>query len=224
MLAVWVKICGITRPADARAAFEVGADAIGLNFVGGPRKITVAAARAILDMVPKDRVAVALVTLGPDGVERSIDELLDAHAVRHVQTYGNVSPRNVSRLADRGRRPLVVCRPRGGVLRRSLDGAVDRLAVDDLFAVVLDAYAPDQEGGTGKTLDWDALAAARERGELDGLPPIVLAGGLTPDNVGRAVELVRPWGVDVCSGVESGPRRKDHQSLLDFVRAAKSVG
>ncbi len=220
---VWVKICGVTRPDDARAAFEVGADAIGLNFIGGPRRITVAAAEAILENVPADRVAVGLVALGPSGVEPAVDELLETFGVLHVQVYGDISPANVGRLLERGRQPLVVCRGKTGALRSSLEGAVAGLAIEDLFALVLDAVAPGKQGGTGKTLDWDALAEARRRGEFSGLPPIVLAGGLTAENVARAVEIVRPWGVDVASGVESSPGRKDHRALAEFVRAAKNV-
>ena len=220
---VWVKVCGITRPEDARAAFEAGADAIGLNFVGGPREITLEAASAILEATPEDRVAVILVTLGPDGVKPSIDELLRAYGVRHVQMYGDVSPENVSRLVDRGYRLLLVCRLGADDLRSTLERAAGELASDDLFALVLDAHAPGKQGGTGKTLDWEAIAAAEARRELDGLPPIVLAGGLTLDNVGRAIRTVRPWGVDVSSGVESIPGKKDHQAVADFIRAARNT-
>jgi len=222
-LAVWVKICGITRAEDARAAFEAGADAIGLNFVGGPRKVTVATARTILEGVPRERGVVALVTLDPDGLEASVHQLLAEHAVRHLQMYGDVSPKNVGHLVDRGYQPVPVCRVREGELVGSLKASVAGLDADDLFAIVLDAHALDQRGGTGKTIDWEALARARDRGELRGYPPVILAGGLTPQNVDRAIQIVRPWGVDVSSGVESSPGRKDHQALLDFVRAAKGV-
>ena len=222
-MAVWVKICGVTGVEDARAALEAGADAIGLNFVGGPRKVTDAVAQTILEVVPPGRVVVALVTLGPDGLQPPRADLFDAYGVRHLQVYGTASSENINRLLRRDYRPLMVCRPGRGGVRASLDAALSGLVPGDLFAVVLDAHAPGQQGGTGKTLDWQALAQARERGEWCGVPPVILAGGLTPQNVGKAIEIVRPWGVDVSSGVESGPGRKDREALFAFVRAAKGA-
>ncbi|MFH0981342.1 MAG: phosphoribosylanthranilate isomerase [Planctomycetota bacterium] len=251
-MTVWVKICGITRPEDAEAAFEAGVDAIGLNFVGGPRRITVGAAREILAEVPQGRLVVALAALGPEGVEPPLEELFEAYAIRHVQVYGNVSSENIRRLAVQGRRSLVVCRlaghglqahglearataeshllprdgekagPEGGDVRRAIEGALAGLATDDLFAVLLDARVPGKQGGTGIILDWHAIAQARGRGELEGLPPLILAGGLDPDNISRAVALVRPWGVDVSSGVETRPGRKNRTAVADFVAAVKS--
>ena len=233
---MWVKICGITCADDALAAFEAGADAIGLNFVGGPRRIAVASAQTILDAVPQDGRVVALVSIGPAGVEPSINELLDEYGISHLQVYGEVSTRDIRELVDRGHRLLVVRRPTRSRLRGLLDDIGGGPVGEQLFAVVLDSpplvgravgHSGDSlggQGGTGRTLDWPAIAQARRRGDLDGWPPIVLAGGLTSDNVGRAIEIVRPWGVDVSSGVESGPGRKDRGAMADFVRSAKNAG
>ena len=220
---MWVKICGMTCPEDAQLAFDAGADAIGLNFVGGPRQIDLAAAPAILAAVPSCRTAFALVRLGPDGVDPGVDALLTRHAIRCVQAYGDASPSNLRRLIAQGRRPLVVCRPDVDNLRASIDAALGGLTSADVFALLLDAFAPGQLGGTGRTLDWDALAQARARGELEGLPPIVLAGGLNSANVRHAITRVAPWGLDVVSGVEARPGHKDPQAVADFVRAAKAM-
>ncbi len=220
---MWVKICGITCAEDARLAFEAGADAIGLNFVGGRRRITVDDAAAVLEVVPKERMAVGLVTLGPEGLDTALKALLTACHVQHVQLYGDVSPPQIARLVQQGRRPLLVCRLGKGDPEQALNSALAGRMPNDLFAVLLDTHMPGQPGGTGKTLDWAALADARVRGVLEGLPPIILAGGLKPGNVARALELVRPWGVDVSSGVEHRPGRKDPRAVREFIRAAKGA-
>ena len=92
-----------------------------------------------------------------------------------------------------------------------------------LRAVVLDAYDSKLAGGTGKTLPWQWIARARENGKLKKLPPIILAGGLTPDNVAQAVSIAKPAGVDVASGVESRPGKKDYIKMRDFIAAAKGI-
>lgn len=241
---MWVKICGITRPEDAAAAFEAGADAIGLNFVAGPRKVTVAAAERILDAVPPDRPVVGLVALGRDGVDPSINGWLEPAGVRRLQVYGEVSALSVGRLIARGFEVLVVHRPETDGRPVWLEGPGGEPRADRLFAVVLDAVPPapgagksamncgterpdetlKTSGGTGRALDWPAVAEARNRRAFDGWPPIVLAGGLTSRNVSRAIAIVRPWGVDVSSGVEISPGRKDHCAMADFIGAAKALG
>ncbi|MCK4660787.1 MAG: phosphoribosylanthranilate isomerase [Phycisphaerae bacterium] len=218
---VWVKICGITNQQDARFAFEVGADAIGVNFVGGPRKVTLATAEAILEAVPEHGMAIALVELSSEGLDPHLAELLQGHRVRHIQVYGDVSTESIIRLVDQGYHPLRVCRLKTSEPRHLLAEATVGLTGGELFAIVLDAHVPGKQGGTGQTLDWEALGKARGRGEMDGFPPIVLAGGLNPDNVSRAIKIVRPWGVDVSSGVEAAPGQKDHEAIRRFVRAAK---
>ena len=222
-MAVWVKICGITSGDDARVALDAGADAIGLNLVGGPRRITPLRAREIIEDIPADRAVVLLVSLTADGLDPSVGELLATGGVRHLQLYGDVSADNLRAVVAGGGRPLVVCRPKSANLRSELRAAIAGLPTDTAFAIVLDAYAAGTEGGTGLTLDWNAIARAREAGELADMPPLVLAGGLTPANVAEAVRIVRPWGLDVSSGVENAPGHKDRQSLIDFIRNAKSA-
>lgn len=219
-----VKICGITSPDDAALTAAAGADAIGLNFVAGPRQITLEAAPEILAAVPPLVTPVALVTLQEDGdLPGDLLELLAMHWVSHVQVYGQVTPQAVVRLIRDGFRPLVV----GHVRDRSFAEPVSRLVAacgaHGPAGVVLDAFDSRRAGGTGQSFPWDWLAEAREAGELDTWPPIILAGGLCPENVAEAVARTRPWGVDVASGVESEPGRKDPDKIAQFVLAARSA-
>lgn len=220
---VWVKICGITRVEDARAAWEAGADAIGLNFVGGPRRLSPEQALPILDARPAGLTAVALVELEAPGVEPRLADLLWEHDVRHLQTYGQVSGKKLAELATKGWQPIMVCRSKPGELAASLAPWLQPPSAN-LFAILLDALDPTQKGGTGRKLDWDEAAAVCRKASNEAGPRFILAGGLSPNNVRQAVEQVSPWGVDVASGVESEAGRKDPQAMSAFVRSAKAAG
>ncbi|MCP4592566.1 MAG: phosphoribosylanthranilate isomerase [bacterium] len=222
-MAIWVKICGITQAEDAEAAFAAGADAIGLNFIGGPRQLTVDAARRILDTLGDRPEVVALVDLSEHGFVPDVARLLEDYRIRRVQLYGDVTPPNVARLLDGHYGPLVVARLDPGDPEDGLTSAMNGLPADRLFALVLDAHVVGIQGGTGRTLEWPAVASALRGGGLAEQIPIVLAGGLNPGNVRQAVKIVRPWGVDVSSGVERRPGVKDHAALARFIRQAKDV-
>jgi len=194
-----IKVCGITRPEDARVAAEAGATAIGMVFwPSSPRRVTLDAARAIVAALPSGVPAIGVFV--NQSVEE-INEIIDAAGLFGVQLHGDEPAAVIPRI----KRP---------VIRAAGTNAV--AVIGELPAhvtVLLDAIDSEKRGGTGRTIDWKAAAEiARRR-------PIVLAGGLTPGNVGEAIHIVRPYAVDVSSGVESSPGIKDHDRIRAFVDA-----
>ncbi|HUI43986.1 MAG TPA: phosphoribosylanthranilate isomerase [Terriglobia bacterium] len=204
-----IKICGITRPGDAELAVELGASALGFNFYRpSPRYISPEAAREIIGRaVPPPAIAVGVFA----------DETDTGHVVRVARTAG------VSAIQLHGPR-----------FPRSLNGfrwpipVIRAVTVDESFvpqdlemldtaAFLLDAYHPDLKGGTGRTVDW---AKAREAASY---ARVILAGGLTPENVAEAIRQVRPFAVDVASGVESAPGVKDASKLRAFFAAVRAA-
>jgi phosphoribosylanthranilate isomerase len=220
-----IKICGITRPQDAALAAELGADAIGLNFVGGPRQISIRHAHLILPEVPLFVLPVALVKRAADA-----SELWSDHDVRTFQVYGRDVVLHIRRsmmelygiwgvLPVTSRDFLAL----NGLLNGPREIQANDPSLDE--ALVLDTASPTQLGGTGQTFNWHWIAEAREAGELKDLPPIILAGGLTPDNVADAIRIARPYAVDVSSGVEVAgkPGIKDPVKMRDFIQAVQGV-
>lgn len=201
---LWVKICGITNLLDARAAAELGADAVGFVFAPSPRQVSPELAKEIIVCL-EGRATTVGVFVNED--LRRMTEIREYCGLDLLQLHGDETEHDV---AGFGAAAIKAVR-----VRDRLDEWQDRYPTATLL---LDTYVPDAHGGTGKTFDWSlAVDAARRR-------PIILAGGLTPDNVAAAVELVRPFGVDVSSGVEKEPGRKDHEKLADYIRRAKAVG
>lgn len=199
-----VKICGITRLDDALAAVALGADALGFNFwPRSKRYLPPGEARAIVRRLPPFVTAVGVF------VDPSRDEVLravDASGVGVAQLHGDEPPELCASL------PLPVLK---GV-RVSGPHALAALASYEVQGFLLDAPSPGY-GGSGGTFDW-SLAAEVAR-ELR----VVLAGGLGPDNVAEAVRVVRPWAVDVASGVERGPGVKDEERMRRFIERAKEA-
>ena len=216
-MAVRVKIEGITSLADARAAVRYGADALGLVFAQSPRQVDIKKARRIVASLEPFVQTVGLF------VNPSIDEVIAAgNAVGFdiLQLHGSETPGWINRYLDVPF--LKAFRPRRPGFASSLHrfrGALERPR--QLRGMVLDAYHPSLAGGTGKTLPWEWIARARTAGKLKKSPPIILAGGLTPDNIAQAVRIAKPAAVDVSSGVESRPGKKDYAKLRDFIAAAK---
>jgi phosphoribosylanthranilate isomerase len=212
-----IKICGITTADDALMAAEAGADAIGLNFVGGPRRIDVARAEEILRSLPPLVTPVALVSLADGCLNEQVAELLATQWVSTIQVYGDVTVEAVERLAWEGYRAIVPLPIRDESFAVAVAAEVSPKAA----AVLLDAHDPDRLGGTGKTIGWSWVRQAREQGHLTGWLPILLAGGLKPANVAEAIRECRPYGVDVSSGVESSPGRKDPDKVRCFIEEAR---
>lgn len=210
-----VKICGLTHPDDAALAVALGVDALGLNFhPGSPRCLDPARDGAWLRALPAGvrRVAV-LVNPDRDGIRRLLGEgLADA-----VQLHGDEDEAFCAALAEEGIPFAKAIRVRDA---SSLCGA-ERFHTSDL---VLDAFRPGIYGGTGHTLDWTLAAEFAARARALGRRTI-LSGGLQPGNAAEAVRRVRPFGVDVASGVEgpADPRRKDPTRLREFFSAVQSA-
>lgn len=210
-----VKICGLTRREDALAAADAGADYLGVVVVpSSPRAVSLDEARLLRKGID---VPLALVTadLDPGELARMAREV-DADV---LQLHGDESPDEVERLREAGDWVLwkaVRIREAGDVeeaLRR-FDGLVD--------AVHLDGWHPRHLGGTGIRFPWNEVARIRDR--IPGETTLVAAGGLTPENVAEAVQLLRPDVVDVSSGVEARTGIKDPTKVMAFIRAARSAG
>ena len=206
-MAVKVKICGITNLADGMAAADAGADALGFVFYDqSPRSISVEDAAPLICQLPPLVLKVGVFVNAPeDLVVQAVREcglnLLQFHGEEssdYCLQFGLMSMK-AFRIRDAASLPAL------------LNYHTD--------AWLLDAYAPDKLGGTGETFNWDLALEARAWGR-----PIFLAGGLTAENVAEAVRRARPFGVDVSSGVEAAPGRKDHAKVRAFIQAAKAVG
>jgi len=201
---LFVKICGITNTDDARVAVEAGADAIGLNFVPGtPRYIEVAAAREIARAIPD---AVKKVGVFVNESVKTINRCVREVPLDIVQLHGDEAP-ETARLVEA---PIFkAVRVRGEI-------DVERLRAYNADAYLLDTFVEGAHGGTGKTFDWDLALPVQDAGL-----PVLLSGGLTPENVADAVRRVSPFGVDVSSGVELGPGKKDPGKVRAFIANAR---
>src|SRR5471032_422592 len=190
-----VKICGITNLADAQAAIEAGADALGFNFYEkSPRYVSLKTAAAISKQLPPFVMRVGV--------------FVDAEAdLTMLQFHGDEPPEFCTQF---GLMSMKAFRIRDA---ESLKKIPDYLT----DAYLLDAFSSTTLGGTGEKFNWDLAVAAQKFGK-----PIFLAGGLTPENVAEAVKKVQPVGVDVSSGVESAPGKKDHAKVKAFIAAAKA--
>ncbi|MBN2580783.1 MAG: phosphoribosylanthranilate isomerase [Pirellulales bacterium] len=212
-----IKICGITDPRDALAAAEAGADALGLNFYKkSPRGITLDVARRILSALPRELVKVGVFVNAPAG---EVVETFDRLELDLIQLHGDESPAFLPELD--GRPVIRAFRLSAGGLSPVVAylAECEQIGVKPVM-VLLDAHRPGQYGGTGETADWATCAEYVKR---PGLPPFILAGGLTPLNVAQAVRAVRPDAVDTASGVECSPGRKDPDVVRAFVQAARNA-
>jgi len=194
---VRIKICGIGSPAAAVVAAEAGADAIGLVFAPGRRQVTVDQARAIAAALPP---FVTKVGVFVDEDPARIREVAASVPLDLVQLHGSESPRYCLAL---GLPVIKAIRMREGTSAAALHGY--RVA-----GFLLDSFQPDLAGGTGKSFPWELAAGLRAPA------PLILAGGLSPENVEQALEIVRPYGVDVSSGVETDGR-KDPAKIREFI-------
>jgi phosphoribosylanthranilate isomerase len=203
---VRVKICGITNAADALAAVDAGANLLGFNFYeGSPRHIDEAEAAKIRRQLPKKVEAVGIFVNSPLAEVTNVCKSLKLDA---AQLHGDESPETVAEVA----RSFTVWK----AFRVDPDfalGTLDEYAGASAF--LFDAARAGQYGGTGRTSDWEVArrAAIKHR--------IILAGGLNVENVAAAVRIVRPYAVDVASGVESKPGKKDHGRMREFIQEVR---
>ncbi|MRI35011.1 phosphoribosylanthranilate isomerase [Endozoicomonas sp. OPT23] len=204
-----IKVCGVTSVEEARAAVAAGADALGLVFYPASRRfLTVEKAREIALSVPP---FITLVGLFVDAGEQEIQEILDHVPLGLLQFHGNETDQECGRWRRRYMKALRI-RPDTPV-RKLVD------AYPGACGLLLDTYRKGVPGGTGEAFDWQ-LTPKELIASLD--KPIVLAGGLTPDNVSEAIEQVAPYAVDVSSGVENSQGGKDPEKMRAFIQAVKS--
>jgi phosphoribosylanthranilate isomerase len=202
-----IKICGITNIQDAEAAVALGADALGFNFFKrSPRYIEPARAKAIVEALPPlvSLIGVFVDEFSPERVMRM------AHAVGMgtVQLHGAETAEYVKHLSE-----LRVIK----AFRVDQQFDTSQLSKYTVNAFLLDAYEESLQGGTGKTFNWQLAIEAKKHGR------IILAGGLTPDNICSAIRTVEPYAIDVCSGVESEPGKKDDKKLEALFREIRKA-
>ncbi len=219
---VIIKICGITRPIDAQISLKAGADWIGLNFVGGPRRIEPTIAAEILKEIAHPECVVALIEVSNSGGLPAVVSDLQVMGVRRLQVYGEVNARLASKLHALGFQWIVVEHATGP---ESAARLLERLSVcveSPPSHVLFDTFSASSMGGTGRIFDWQGFSESLGSIRAS-LPPILLAGGLNAANVAKAIATIRPSGVDVSSGVESAPGKKSESKIREFVAAARSA-
>ena len=200
-----VKICGITNKEDALMASDFGADALGFVFAkGSPRKVTPVTAGNIINKLPPLVVPVGVFV---DSPIEEILSIIESTGIQCVQLHGNESPVEYSKINI----PIIKS------FRVDKHFEADTLLRFPAAAYLLDTFVKGTMGGTGKTFDWNMAVSAKAYGR------IILAGGLIPDNIIEAINKVQPYGIDISSGVESAPGKKDKMKLQQLFTAINSL-
>ncbi len=200
---VKVKICGMTNLSDALSAVNAGADALGFIFYKkSPRSVNMKIVREIVSKLPPfvDTVGVFV-----NETAENINKIADRCKLDKVQLHGNESPAFCKKIRRRVIKAFRI---------KDLQ-SVKQLSRYSVSSFLLDTFSEDDYGGTGKVFDWNLVYPAKKYG------PVILAGGLTPNNVRNAIQIAQPYGVDVCSGLESHPGVKDHNKMRTFLTNAK---
>ena len=206
-MSVRVKICGVTNVADAALAVQLGADLIGLNFYhASPRYLSLEVARQIRVAIP---MHVQCVGVFVNAKRQQIAALIEQLRLDLVQFHGDEQE------------DVLLGWPCQTIkaIRISPEGEPPDIAQIPADYILLDTYKTGRYGGTGETFSWERVVPAIQRHKNR----LILAGGLTPENVALAVQTVRPWAVDVASGVESAPGRKDQEKIRAFITNAKTA-
>ena len=201
---VKVKVCGMTSLKDALVAVEGGADAVGFIFYKkSPRSVTMKTVREIVLELPPfvDTVGVFV-----DETAEQVNKIADYCNLDIIQLHGNESPTFCKKI----RRKVIKA------FRIKDMQSVKKISNFQVSGFLLDTFSENLHGGTGKVFDWNLALPAKKFG------PVIMAGGLTPNNVQQAVRQIRPYGVDVCSGVESEPGIKDHKKVRAFLKNANA--
>jgi phosphoribosylanthranilate isomerase len=211
-----IKICGVMRPEDAAAACALGADAIGMIFhPASPRNISVERARLVMEQVAPFVTPVGVFV---DAAAPQIEDVAVALGLRVVQLNGKETPADVVALS-----PLRVIKAIR-VVRGELAAALTPWAgVTNLIGVLMEPGGTSEPGGTGVANDWTEVIDAQRAGAFANLPPLIAAGGLRPENVGEVARTVRPFAVDVSSGVEVERGVKSQEKIAAFVRNVRAT-
>ncbi|MDD5454236.1 MAG: phosphoribosylanthranilate isomerase [Candidatus Ratteibacteria bacterium] len=201
---VKIKICGITNLEDALFASSLGVDALGFIFAESKRRITAVNARRIIDALPQSILKIGVFV---NEEERRVREILELCYLDALQFHGDESPEYILKFRETKIKSF----------RIEDENSLKEIPQYKANAYLLDTYSSKVFGGTGKTFNWDLAVEAKKFG------PIILAGGLHPDNVKEAIHKVQPWAVDVSSGVESHPGKKDKKKLEEFVKRVRGT-
>ena len=218
---MWVKICGIRDAATAESVAKLMPDAIGLNFYSQtPRAVPVEAAAEIVRQLPQEIEPVGLFV---NHAVEEIRDICDQCNIRTVQLHGDEPPQLLADLQADNAELKIIRAYRMGT--EGLDPLAEYIADCDrlnvkIFACLIDARVEGMYGGSGQTVPWDRVVAEYHQ---DDWPRLILAGGLTPENVSQAVQTVSPWGVDVAGGVESTPAGKDLKRVERFITTAREA-
>jgi phosphoribosylanthranilate isomerase len=224
---MWIKICGITSLEDAQLAAHAGADAVGFVFAPSPRRVKPEAAGKITEELPS---SVEKIGVFVDASMQEIIAVCETASLSGVQLHGEYSADQASDLRLRMKknfanlRVVQVVHYEGDAhsfVQRLRALSVDPAADATLNAVLIDTRRAGKLGGTGISFDWRAAQDSflQQSAQLR----LIAAGGLRPENVREAIQTLQPWGVDVSSGVESVPGRKDHRRVMEFIRVARAA-
>jgi phosphoribosylanthranilate isomerase len=216
---IWVKICATTNLPDAQASLAAGADALGFIFAPSSRRIEIEQAAEIISSLTDDIDKIGVFVNQTPG---QVAEVAKQAGLTGVQLHGDEPADQMPEYRQAvGQRKIIKTLQARELLNSpdTLNGYLQSRQVID--AILLDAGSPSQRGGTGQTFDWIAAApiVARVRAQM----PVIIAGGLNPENVAEAIRLFAPWGVDVVSGVEREVGRKNEARLRSFVDAARQT-
>lgn len=202
-----IKICGITNSADALIASEFGVDALGFIFAPSPRQIEPAKARRIIRNIPPFVMTVGVFV---NEAAAKIREIMHYCSLDRVQLHGDESPAFCEEMMPHAIKAISVKDKTSLQIGQAYHGKVR--------ALLLDAYSEEKVGGTGKTFDWKLASKIKKQGT-----PIILSGGLNPSNIAAAIHAVRPYAVDVNSGVEERPGIKSHSLIKSLMETLRQV-
>jgi len=199
----FIKICGITNLEDARISVDNGADALGFVFAESPRKIMPEAAQKIISQLPSDKLYVGVFV---DHSLKEIHEIKKYCGLNTIQIHKDIAD------IDQITKDIRIIKG----FRVKPDNPIPKF-IDPNIIMLLDTYSKSSHGGTGKTFDWQKAI------DISNQQPIILAGGLTPENVTEAIETVNPFAVDVSSGVEKSKGLKDHNKICNFIEKVRDT-
>ena len=199
-----IKICGITNIDDAFLALSLGVDAVGFIFAESPRRITAVNASEIIDALPQTILKIGVFVNEED---KRVRKILELCRLDMLQFHGDEPPEYILKFREKIIKSF----------RIEDENSLEDIPEYKASAYLLDTYSEKTYGGTGKFFNWDLAVKAKKFG------PIILSGGLNPDNVADAIRKVQPYAVDVSSGVESSPGKKDPKKLEEFVKRARGI-
>jgi len=216
---MWIKICGTTSMEDAHMSLAAGADALGFIFAPSPRRIDIATASDIVESFATDIETVAVFV---DEHPRRVGEIVAQIPFTGVQLHGSELPEDLKEFRRTlGGRQIIKTLHAHELLQPGEEGKLDQYlaAGAHIDAILLDSGSDEERGGTGKPFAWEEVAplAAKIREAM----PLIIAGGLNVENVTKAIEVFDPWGVDVVSGVEFEPGKKNSSKVRNFVAAVR---